>query len=612
MTAFDTPRTKAMAAFLKSEGPDGSGRVVGLSIEPDGVFIYTASAAWCDDSGAGTFRGDSETGAIAAFKARVRPGNGCPIEPAPADSTVPAGPCGCAACLSGRHAVTGNATGDARASALAPSESFATVYRNAAPDGRPVATVSRPRRGDSHGLFTLCDTSGRLVKSWTRMPTLAAVRAALVNVAELAEELADTPTAEEAEERAAVANAHGVDARERARREGPGTPRRALLLNLASLSARRAEIYADRAAALKAAELADGAENCTCLECGNGFHMGPRDVQICPRCYPEERAAFDAPTLADAPAWSAPVDVDSAIRAARVSGPFPSPRDPAEGMALETVAATSGPAESLDALAEHAARDTAAANDSADARRLARYNPAVASHRAAARKAGHAAEEAADALKGEERAAMLETAATHFDKAAANPTPGGQPLGHYASRARVIREEVAAIRGRVELDSRRPRSLSAAATPARVLYLAAEGPGAFYLYTDSGVWTGPGLGRFDSARAARVWASRRGYEVAELVTAEELTTVRAAAMRASVPALQAAARRLASRAHALPALQAAAARVRVAVVQEVAELKAGAIRAELADAFALRVRPSEGTPGPAAFRKMRAALQAAA
>lgn len=65
---FDQPKTKAMLAFLKRE----QGRVIGLSIESDGVFIYTRSAEWCDDAGSGTFRGDSETAAIARFYDRVR------------------------------------------------------------------------------------------------------------------------------------------------------------------------------------------------------------------------------------------------------------------------------------------------------------------------------------------------------------------------------------------------------------------------------------------------------------------------------------------------------------------------------------------------------------
>lgn len=72
MAAFDTPKTKAMRAFIEKEGPNGTGRVVGLSIESDGVFIYTNSAEWCDDSGAGTFREDSETAAIRTFNERVQ------------------------------------------------------------------------------------------------------------------------------------------------------------------------------------------------------------------------------------------------------------------------------------------------------------------------------------------------------------------------------------------------------------------------------------------------------------------------------------------------------------------------------------------------------------
>lgn len=65
---FDKPKTKTMKNFLKKE----SYRVIGLSIEPDGVFIYTNSTEWCDDSGSGTFRGDSETDAIKKFYSRVR------------------------------------------------------------------------------------------------------------------------------------------------------------------------------------------------------------------------------------------------------------------------------------------------------------------------------------------------------------------------------------------------------------------------------------------------------------------------------------------------------------------------------------------------------------
>ena len=68
MSDFATPKTKTMVAFLKRE----SHRVVGLSIECDGVFIYTNSDEWCDDAGAGTFRDDSETAAIKLFYATVQ------------------------------------------------------------------------------------------------------------------------------------------------------------------------------------------------------------------------------------------------------------------------------------------------------------------------------------------------------------------------------------------------------------------------------------------------------------------------------------------------------------------------------------------------------------
>ena len=83
MPAFDTHKTAAMTAFLARE----SDRVTGLSIEADGVFIYTESAKWCDDNGSGTFRADSETAAIRAFYDRVQPGNGDAANPQPVSVT---------------------------------------------------------------------------------------------------------------------------------------------------------------------------------------------------------------------------------------------------------------------------------------------------------------------------------------------------------------------------------------------------------------------------------------------------------------------------------------------------------------------------------------------
>lgn len=46
-------------------------RVTAVTIEPDGVFIYTNSAEWCDDAGSGTFRGANVTEAIKRYKSRV-------------------------------------------------------------------------------------------------------------------------------------------------------------------------------------------------------------------------------------------------------------------------------------------------------------------------------------------------------------------------------------------------------------------------------------------------------------------------------------------------------------------------------------------------------------
>lgn len=76
---WDTPRTKSMKRFLEKE----KHRIVGMTIEGDGVFIYTRSHEWCDDNGSGTFRGDSETAAVKRFYARVRRGNGDIENPQP-------------------------------------------------------------------------------------------------------------------------------------------------------------------------------------------------------------------------------------------------------------------------------------------------------------------------------------------------------------------------------------------------------------------------------------------------------------------------------------------------------------------------------------------------
>jgi hypothetical protein len=40
---FDKPKTKGMKKLIAKEGPDGTGRLIGLSIEHDGVWLYTES-----------------------------------------------------------------------------------------------------------------------------------------------------------------------------------------------------------------------------------------------------------------------------------------------------------------------------------------------------------------------------------------------------------------------------------------------------------------------------------------------------------------------------------------------------------------------------------------
>jgi hypothetical protein len=146
--AFDTPRTKAMASFLRKE----RGRVVGLSIEPDGVFIYTNSDEWCDDAGAGTFRGDSETQAIKRFYDRVQRSTANRHEPAnPYVET-----------LDGLEFMP----------RLDDSTQYSTVYRGA----RPLGTLQRRRVMERTGpVWTLYATDGTLLKRWFHRPTYAAL-----------------------------------------------------------------------------------------------------------------------------------------------------------------------------------------------------------------------------------------------------------------------------------------------------------------------------------------------------------------------------------------------------------------------------------------------------
>lgn len=62
------PKSKTMKAFIARE----SYRVTSISFEgSDGIFIYTDTSLWCDDAGAGTFQGNTETQAVKNFYERV-------------------------------------------------------------------------------------------------------------------------------------------------------------------------------------------------------------------------------------------------------------------------------------------------------------------------------------------------------------------------------------------------------------------------------------------------------------------------------------------------------------------------------------------------------------
>lgn len=51
---------------------DSDPRIIGFSIEEDGVFIYTDSSKWDDGNGSGTFRGDTVAEAISRYKTNVQ------------------------------------------------------------------------------------------------------------------------------------------------------------------------------------------------------------------------------------------------------------------------------------------------------------------------------------------------------------------------------------------------------------------------------------------------------------------------------------------------------------------------------------------------------------
>ncbi len=57
---------KRLRALIEADS-----RIVAFTIEPDGCFIYTNTAEWDDGNGSGTFREDTVTAAIKAYKSNV-------------------------------------------------------------------------------------------------------------------------------------------------------------------------------------------------------------------------------------------------------------------------------------------------------------------------------------------------------------------------------------------------------------------------------------------------------------------------------------------------------------------------------------------------------------
>ena len=62
-----TIKTKALQAFLKAN----SHRITNVTIDSDGVWLFTDSSHWHDGNSSGTFRGDSEAAAIRKFNDRI-------------------------------------------------------------------------------------------------------------------------------------------------------------------------------------------------------------------------------------------------------------------------------------------------------------------------------------------------------------------------------------------------------------------------------------------------------------------------------------------------------------------------------------------------------------
>lgn len=275
-------RTTTLRRFIEAEGPAGSGRVTGLSIEPDGVFIYTDSAAWCDDSGAGTFRGDSETAAVRAFRERVRKAEAHAADVRETELKANRAP---------ELAVT-DAAFDVRESAIAPHATYATVWESDAPRARPVATVYRPQRGDTgttRGLFHMVDTEGRAVAFWGRMPTLGAVRRALAELAaqrEAVRTMGDSELAEAETDAEEAALAAGRRVADLAEREAAGAG--GLYDFRARAATRQAVAYARFTAARAERERREDAAAREAFAAAQKAPAAP--LHFCPRCEAETAA----------------------------------------------------------------------------------------------------------------------------------------------------------------------------------------------------------------------------------------------------------------------------------------------------------------------------------
>lgn len=186
---------------------------------------------------------------------------------------------------------------DGRAKALADHETHATLFDG---EGRAIATLSRPRVIGADKLYYLALSDGRTVAAFPSCPTVKRCLEAVYSYA--ASRLpADSDPAEELDSYRASFADNWTQAE-----AGIYLNFRAAALTRCARWARRIALAWEATGSPTPRAIGQEAPDCLCLECARPFTMGPHDVQICPACYPEERAealAREACKLEDSADW---------------------------------------------------------------------------------------------------------------------------------------------------------------------------------------------------------------------------------------------------------------------------------------------------------------------